>query len=221
MKIRILLALIICFVCSPAMAQVLIPHQSMPGMHNADVQGTLMLSDVEYDFDAGGDAEIERTIVGISSSYGLNQSLSMFGEFGLIAESEIENSRDDGNGFLLGAGLKGPLMYQGRFSVTGFGGIRFIDEDYGDSVDGQLFELHGGVVGRYALEKNLGVYAGLDIIPFSDGEVDAPGGKSDFERDNILGLRLGIDFLIQEVQVNTEVALVSEEAFVIRIGTKL
>lgn len=200
----------------PASAQVLVAPQVVAPEGRLDVDAVLSLSEIEYDFDRGGDGEVERSILGAALGYGLGPNLNLYGELGYILEAELEHSDDDGDGVLLGGGVRGQLYQQNKFTLNGFGGLRLIFEDYGDGADGELLEIPLGLLGRYAVHRDFGLYGGVDVVPISEGELDVPGGDRDFDRDNPLGLRFGVDFALEPVLLNAEVAVISEEAFTLR-----
>ncbi|MCB0323575.1 MAG: hypothetical protein KDD69_08375, partial [Bdellovibrionales bacterium] len=164
-----------------------------------------------------GNGDIERTIIGAGFGYGLTPVVDLYGELGYIAEAELEDVDDDDDGFLFGGGFRGIVYHQSQFSLHGRGGFRFITEDYGDDADGDLTEVELGLVARYAVNRQLGIYGGLDLVPFSDGDIDVSGGGSaDIERDDLLGVRLGIEGQLEGIGLNAEFGLVSEEAFIFR-----
>ncbi len=140
----------------------------------------------------------------------------MYGELGYIADSEIKDASGSGDGILLGGGVRGLLFREKKFSLIGSGGLRYINEDYGHSVDGDEFEVNLGLLGRGQLNKEFGVFGGLDLLPYSSGTISYRNADVDIERETIIGLRLGADYLIQGVTIGAEFALISEETFLIR-----
>lgn len=168
-------------------------------------------SDVDYD--AGN---LERTF--ISGSYSLPQSdklnLFAFGQFGFDVE--------DGDGFIFGGGAKGPLAFSSGTNINlhWYSQFAYLSEDYGTennvSQKGSGYEILLGLVSVHSLDSNLTVWGGLEIIPLSDLEVEVVGtftgreefnladvqlgkaipstGTVEFERDDMLGLRLGAEY---------------------------
>ena len=119
--------------------------------------------------------------------------------------------------FLLGAGLRGVVYKEGQVSIHPRGGFRLIMEEYGGGVESELVELELGIVARFAVDNRLAFYGGLDLIPLSEGEIDFGNRDTDIDRDDRLGLRLGAEFGFQRMSLNGELALVSEEAFILRL----
>lgn len=204
-----------------ANAQVLIHPRPQADASGLDADIVLSLSEVDYDADRGHGGKVDRTILGGALSFPLAANLDLYGELGYIAEAELSNSNDDGDGVVVGGGVRALLFQQNQLSIYGRGGFRFIYEDYGHQTDGEIAEIELGGIVRYDLGGNLGVYGGLDAIPYSDGEIEVGNTKTDIERDDILGLRFGFDAKVQRVLLNAEIALISEEAFILRIGLPL
>ncbi len=204
---------------SSASAQLIVtPHGDVRDQQ-IDLTVALSGSEIEYELeDSGGSADIDRTIVGIAAAFGLSPVLDLYGEFGYIVEAEVEGADGDDDGALLGAGVRGVMYKQDGLSVHGLAGVRFISEEYGDGVEGELFELPLSVVLSGKVDPNFQLYGGLDLVPISEGDVDFPGaGSADIERDDIIGVRFGGDYSWPSLTLNLEVALVSEESFTARL----
>ena len=198
---------------SSASAQMIVDHQAIAGEGQFDLTPALIFSEIEYE----DDAEVERNILGLSFDYGVSDILDVYGEIGYIVEAELEGVSDDDDGLVLGGGVKGDLYNEDIYTVTGLAGIRYINEDYGDGFEGDVVEVQLNVTGRGQVSNELGLYLGIDIYPFSDGEVDFPGGDRDLDRDTIVGLRFGGDYQLEgSVRINLEAALVSEETLTLR-----
>jgi hypothetical protein len=204
------------FFVSTVSAQQLTPTQRKNDEGMWTGSPLLSLSEIEYELDGGGDGEIERTILGGAFGFGLGPRLDLYIEGGYIVEAELENGSDDGDGFLIGSGIRGIIYKENHFEFFGKGGVRYITEDYGSSIDGDIFELELAGVARYAVRNKLGVYGGVDLIPYSDGEIEIGRGDADIERDDLIGLRFGVEGTVNSVILNAEVALVSEEALILR-----
>jgi hypothetical protein len=178
----------------------------------------LSFSSIDYDQDrGGGNVSVDRTILGLAGALGLNRSMDAYGEIGYVVESELEDGGDD-DGFLLGGGVKGMLHQDGRFSLFGSAGVRFVTEEYGGGAEGEFFEVPLGLIARGQVRPDFGLYAGLDVIPYSDGELDFRRGSTDVDRDDPVGMRLGADYKLDRAIINAEFALISEEAFILRVG---
>lgn len=201
-------------------AQLLVDHQAKPRNGGMILTPSLSFSDIEYDVDGGGDVEVERSILGAALSYGVHPAFNVYGELGYIVEAEVENSRSDGDGVLLGAGLNGEFFRQGQFSGHWLAGVHYLNEDYGSGADGDVFELMLAATGRMQVIPEAGLYAGLELIPLSDGEVEARGGRgTDVDRDNPIGLRLGADYTFENgFRLNAEAAVLSEEVLLLRFS---
>jgi hypothetical protein len=202
----------------PSAAQVLIDPHGQSSVSGPALNVALSFSEIEYDADRGVEGEVERTILGAALAFPLQSPLDMYAELGYIAEAELEGSRSDGDGVLFGGGLRGLVFRQNLLTLHARGGFRFIFEDYGSGTDGELAELELGLVGRYEVRPKLGLYGGIDLIPFSDGDLEVGNRKVDIERDDPIGLRFGAEYGFNGIVLNAELALISEEAFIFRVS---
>jgi len=218
-KIFLLIVLILLFVSS-ASAQLLVsPHtKSLQG--DLDLIPSLVFTEVDYELDNGGGVDVDRFVLGAAGIYGLSELLDIYLELGLTLQAEIDSSGDD-IGYIVGTGLKGLVYRQERFSVVTRGGVRFIDEDYGGGSDGTIIDLELGAVGRYALQKDLVLYGGLDFYPISEGEIEIGGSDIDIERDSLVGFRIGAAYRYKKTSFNGEIGLLGEEGFIIRVKVPL
>lgn len=213
-------ALLLIFVfgmSSHASAQLLVPVQLDAPDRQFILSPVLSFVDIDYDLDSGGTVGVDRTILGVSGVYGMNRQVDFYGELGYIVESELESGGDD-DGFQLGGGVKGLFFERDQISLMGLAGVRFITESYGGGTDGQFFEVPLALVLRGKVNREFSVYGGIDVIPWSDGEIDGRGGDTDLDRDDPVGLRAGIDYKLEQVVLNAEFSLVSEESFLLRVG---
>ena len=216
-RMLFLIAVILLGISSNGEAQMLVAPQLKSGVQQLTLIPSLSFSDVDYHFDHGGTTDVERTILGIAGSYGLDKQLDLYGELGFSARSKLD-SGDDGQGLLLGGGVKGLFYERGKLSILGLAGVRYLTEDYGGGRDGQFFEVPLALIFRGQLQPEIGIYGGVDVLPWTDGEIDGGRGSSDLERDDVVGLRLGADYRIERIILNAEVSLISEESFLLRLA---
>lgn len=205
------------FFAGSAQAQLLIHSQESNTRTGVALNAAVSFSEIEYDGDRGSEGDVERSIIGLGLTLPLSSIVELYGEFGYIAEADLQETRGDGDGFLVGGGLRGTLLRRDRLSLLGRGGFRFITEDYGSGLDADIGEVDLGLTARFAANRDLGLYGGLDFIPYSDGELDTGAGDVDFDRDKRIGLRFGADYKIQSVTLNGEFSLISEEALILRL----
>ncbi len=203
-----------------ASAQLLVPVQLDAPDNKLILSPVLSFVDIDYDLDSGGSVGIDRTILGVSGVYGMNRQVDFYGELGYIVESEIESGGDD-DGFQLGGGVKGLFFERDQISLMGLAGVRFITESYGGGSDGQFFEIPLALVLRGKVNREWSIYGGIDVIPWSDGEIDGRAGDTDLDRDDPVGLRAGVDYKLEQVVLNAEIGFISEESFLLRVGIPL
>lgn len=208
-------------VSSTASAQLIVNPADVLGQGQFAIEPALLISEIEYDEDQGNGGDIERTALAVSAAHGVTEKLDIYGEFGYTLEAEADDISGDGDGFIFGAGIRG-LMYQADvISFRGVLGGRYIDEDYGSGVDGNLFEIYGTTLVHADLNNSFSLYGGLDIIPFSDGELEFGSFDSDIERDNFLGIRFGANYRIDSMLLRAEAAVIGQQTLILSAGFRL
>jgi len=168
-------------------------------------------SSVDYEFSGGGTAEIDRTFIGATYAHGLNSSMDVYGTFSLTLTSEFEGAPSDGDGFILGAGVRAAIPNNMGVSLHGYGQLLMIDEDYGSGVDGEEMSIMLGVAAAKAIDTNIKLYGGLELNLFSD--LDVEGFSAD--RDDLFGIRVGGNFNLGEYLMNVNLSLMHESGIFI------
>lgn len=223
MRKAVVVAVAVCLAAGSAWAQLIVDPAQQAAAGRIEAGGVLSMSTIEYEVDGGtgigGDADIDRTIIGAYGASGVSDMLDIYGALGIIAKAEVDGADDSGTGFLLAGGGRMDVMDISMLDILLYAQAEYISEDYGDGVDGTILEISGGVVGRYALAQGANVYGALDLIPFSDGEVEMSGFTTDFERDSLFGIRLGGNYDLGNFWIRGELALMGEETITIGAGT--
>lgn len=198
--------------------------------------GAASFGRVEYD--AG---YVERKCVGGYGAYGITDWIDAYGSLGFSFDAEPENWSESGHGYILAAGARAKVWQMDDLSALLYGQIQHLKETYdaigvsalgvdGD-LEGKITELIFGALLRYDLNDAFSFYGGVELIPWSDGEIEGsteveiPGlpdfGFSDadeVERDVPVTLRAGANYDFGQVWVRGEVALVSETAVTVGGG---
>jgi hypothetical protein len=203
------------------------PQDPLPSMGKAtSLSPVLCLSDVGYDPENGSEFDIERRILGLGVGFSLGSQAD--GEFGLgvITKTEVENINEDGDGYQLLFGAKGMVHRSGKMAVNVNGSFSWLAETIKNGntkVDIETTELRFGSTVNALVSPKFMPYAGLDLALMSDGTLKFknPGvsSKLDFERDDMLGLRIGTKFLLGQVALKAEALLMGERT--ITVGADL
>lgn len=188
----------------------------------------LSLNEVDYEIENNGNVEVDRKILGVDFSNPLNSKVAFFGHGGLIFDAETDpGDADDGKGLIFGGGLRASLYKTQGIEFFGYG---FFDYSYERLEVGSLketikmMELIGGGTATFRGLDNVVPYAGLELVPFSDGEgeVDTANGiEFDIERDDLLGLKLGALVDLKGFFIRPELALMHEQTFTIAFVSAL
>lgn len=172
---------------------------------------------ISVDYEAGGSSfDIDRTFLGASYIHGLDSSLDVYGTFSLTLESEIENVPSDGDGFILGGGVRGAIPNDMGVDLSGYGQLLLIDEDYGSGLDGEELAITLGIAASKALDTKIKLYGALEFNLFSDMEINS----TDVDRNDFLGFRLGANFNLGQYLLNANMALAHESGIFISASNR-
>jgi hypothetical protein len=183
------------------------------------------LTEVEYDNNDLDDPEVQRTWIGVHGAYGISDRVNAYGVVGLIVKAEPDDWDDSGSGFLLAAGARGTVAELERGAINVYGQLTYLTEDYGEDEvenvktegEGSITELAAGATATYEVNDAWTVYGGLELTPFSDGEIEVSqqGGSRDFdiERDSMFALRGGARMRLERFWLRGEIGLLGETAF--------
>jgi len=173
---------------SSAFAELLIDPVSSLQAHQSSLG--LSFSKSKIDYDLGKNYEVERKIVGFYGQFAMKDALAAFAHFGVISDVEYERIEGDGDGHMIGVGLRGTAYRQDKLDIIAFGTVNMIDEKISDikkisglSVEGagikfksNLTELEAGALATYHTTPTFQVYGGLAMVPYSDGDSKFSGG---------------------------------------------
>lgn len=188
-----------------ANAELLVNPVSKSKLNNWEGSGHFGISITEYKVGSIS-PDIDRTFIGGTFAYGMNQSIDIYGTLSYTLESELENSTSDGSGYILGGGVRGKIPANFEVALHGYAQLLFIDEDYGNNLDGEETTLMIGVVAAKDLQNNIKLYGGVELNLISDMDI----GTASADRDNFLGFRLGANFTMGNLLLNINTALIHE-----------
>jgi hypothetical protein len=197
-------------------AEILLNPAAKTAAGGLDVTGAFISHSTDYEVDGGGEFDVDRTVLGISAAHGLSDKLDIYGSLGLSADVEYENS--DGDGFILAGGVRGGLPVNAGVDLGGYAQLTLFEEDV-DSIDVSGWDVRVGVLARGAEQTGkFSFYGGLELIVLDDFEADTNGGSSDFEYDDIVGLRLGAQ-LNGDLPLHLQLGLMHESSIMLSAST--
>lgn len=208
-----------------AQAIVLINPSSVASSSQTQAEGVIQSSDVSYDIERT-EVEIERRILGAQIAHGMSQGFDIVGQFGLIADTEVETIDKDGDGFLFGGGARFGITQSGRLRLKGhalynYGIEKIRDDSTKYEIEGH--ELHTGITAAFQASPMIVPYAGLDIVLFDDGEIKTSTRfsttQTDLELDNMFALKLGVNIQIDAVTLRPEATIIGEQALTFGVGS--
>ena len=195
--------------------------------------GGFSVSTIEYDF--GRDVDVERKILFSEAGFGLARNLDLYGQLGVIFDSEIEDVDYDGKGYMIGLGARFMVHQANGLKVTAYGLLNFTMEEFeGEnmsvdvSCDVDITDLHVGSTVSFAANDTIRPYGGLELILSSDGDTKCrfksgsatATSKNDADRDDRLNLHAGLNFQASSsLIVRPALILAGETTFVISVLT--
>ena len=205
------------------------PQDPIPfGRNSTVLSPTLSLSDITYDPEQGNEFDIERKILGLGLSFPLGSNASGDFALGVITETEVENINEDGSGYQILFGGKGMIHRSGSMAINVHGSFSLLSETIKDGsfkVELETTELRLGSTISAILSSKIVPYAGLELNLLSDGKQKRKTsfGTSDFdyERDDMLGLRLGTKILVGQAGFKAEALLMGERTITLGVDIAL
>lgn len=198
-----------------ARAQLIVDPAQQAGIDKIEGGLVLSLSDMKYDAGSTyGKVDINRTTFGGYGAYGLDEQVDVFATLGMIIDAEADGVDGSGSGFSIGGGGRIDLLDVGQLDVLVYGQMSIIVESYG-MVDSTIGEISAGAIAKYAIDQQFNIYGGMDIYPFSIGSAD----EYDFERNSVLGMRIGANMDLGEFWIRGEIAFLGEQTITIGTGT--
>ena len=167
---------------------------------------------ISVDYEANGSTgDIDRTFIGATYAHGLNSSFDVYGTFSLTLEAELEGAPNDGDGYILGGGIRAGIPNDLGVALNGYAQLLLISEDYGNSIDGDETAIMFGVVASKAIDSKIKLYGGAEFNLWSDMDIEG----TDADRDDFLGFRIGANFTAGQYLLNVNMALAHESGIFI------
>jgi hypothetical protein len=201
-----------------ASAQLLIDPSGKAEVGQIEVAASLILNEIEYEIANSAESDIEYTVIGAQAAYALNEMVDVFGALGFIAKAESDT--DDGDGFMLAGGVRAAVATMNAVAISAYAQVQYLSEDFDNDVEATVKELLLGVTGSYMLNDIVKLYGGLELVPYSDGEVETPRGDADVERDAMFTVRVGGTADVSGVLVRAELSLLAEQGITLGLGTR-
>lgn len=180
-------------------------------------------SKVDYDIDNHGSTEIDRKILGGEVAFKVANGLDAVLQLGSIQDSQLDidnHNGFNGDGYLLGGGVRAQLLKQDKWNVTGYGLFTMTREEdtfqaFKANVD--LNEIQVGAVARLTMTNILNLYGGVEAVPYSEGKIKLSElDDQDIERQDFMNLRVGANYQVQKMLgLRAEMAFLGEETITV------
>lgn len=206
----------------PASAQLLFNPAEKAELGQMEGAAGIGFSEVTYEND--GETDVDRKFISGYGAYGVNDKIDVVVAGAFSFETEAEDLDDDGTGFILGGGVRSTLPFGKELplQLQGYGQLIYVDEDYGDlfgaEVEATGLELSLGVAAIYDEIEKIRLYGALELVPYSDFEAESRGVDEDFDRDDMIGIRLGGRYDMDPLFIDLGLGLIHEQTFIASIG---
>jgi hypothetical protein len=211
----------------PLGAQHLAPTFSVsPNSTGNQFSVALASQEVDYDYDPGRDADIERVNLGAALAIPTSPDVAFVGQFALAADSELDSSGEnlDGYGFQFGFGAYGKVHQVEKTGIFVHGLLNstwdFLERDQVE-FDQRVLDLHLGGTASYEAQPSVSLYGGLDAAFLSNGNVDIKiatlEDDADVERDSRLSLFAGLTLKASNMVFRPQLTLGGEQTFLIAV----
>jgi hypothetical protein len=207
-----------------AKAEILVDESLINPPSGISVGASLGLSKVEYEYSRGDwEFAISRKTLGLGLVSSLGSGANLLLQAGYVFKSEYEDTDWEGKGWMLGGGVNFLLHKGSRVSVLGYGLLNYTQEEYEyhEKLDADLTltDLHLGALFMFRAGPRAVLYVGPDFVPYSEGEIkfsDKHRGE-DFEREDVLNLKIGASIAAGSVVIRPEVTLMNEQTLMLTV----
>lgn len=174
---------------------------------------SLSFSQVGYEDKDGNSFTIKRKTLGLGLVADLDGTVGLLAQAGYTFDNDIEDTDFKGNGFMAGIGLNF-LMYSGhRLHLLGYGLLNYVSDHFETKnfkQDFEVMDIHFGSLLLLQATRMLGVYGGLDLVPYSDGSLGTKV-KTTIKRERIISLKFGLELGLPKAIVKPEITLIGEK----------
>jgi len=211
------LALLVTAFCSiSAKGQILVDTVSVVHQGELSIGPSLSFSEIQYKDKDDNTGKIERNTLGLSLVYKLNPDVSLLLQAGDTYKATYKgrgtyNNRVDGNMF--GGGLNFVMYKYDNVAFIGYGLINYVTDSFDKpTFDVNLTDIHVGAITAVKGTDTVTFYGAVDLVPYSKGTLKYDRFNVDVQRDEMVNLKLGLDFTLPGVDIKPEVTLLGEKA---------
>lgn len=181
------------------------------------IGGVLSLSKIDYKNENDDVFSIKRKTLGLTLNHQLDSSISLLAGIGYNFESILEKTEYEGTGYMAQIGVN-ILLYRGnRLSFLTYGLLNYVLDHFEKpnyATDFEIIDLHLGGLMFLKASSLVGLYGGIDLIPYSDGTIGKKV-KATIKRDKAVNLKLGLEFTTPKVAIRPEVTLIGEKTITV------
>lgn len=223
-SLRVLLPIIAMFYALEAWADLFVNPAIVTGSMRGRIEGTVLSSEVKYETEGNG-LEIERNLIGFEGSYGVTPKVDLVGQMGFIAETKYDKIDKDGDGFVVGTGVRFELIKVPKVQLLGHAVFSYQKEEIEKDpvkLEIKTRELHAGLTTAILAAKNFVPYLGFSLVVLNEGEgtLTFPNFNetADIEREDVIALKLGLNIKIDALCIRPEVTMLGEKTVTLGVG---
>jgi len=217
---KVLQAMILGCLCyaAPAKSQILVDTALVRAPSDINLGPSLSLSKIKYENEENNKTfTIKRNTLGLGLVCKLDSSVDFLMQLGYTFDEKFENSAlDEGTGYMAGMGINFAMYHGKKIDIVGYGLLNYITDHYKKdyvTVDMHLTDAHLGSLLIFKASPVVGIFGGLDLVPYSEGSIDHHSGNVDFKRNELLNFKLGLEFNLPGVVIKPEATLGGENTF--------
>ncbi len=207
-----------------SLAPQLFANQSSVRSGASRFTGGLLLLDTSYE---GNDTfDVEGDLLSFAYKAALSPQFSLGGGLGILLDGDLRGdnfkiTKGEGFNFFLEGSYAfmraGANEFQGTFALTH---DRY---DFGKNTKWELrsTELSLGGLFLHRIDP-VTLYGGLDVFLLSKGDVSVANVQTDIERDNRVGIKLGLSFAATgNIDLRGELDLIGQQSLLLAVDAKL
>ena len=202
----------------------LFAQQSSVRSGSSRLTGALVLLDTTYE--ANDSVRVEGDLLSFAYKAAVNPQFSLGAGLGILLDGDL---RSDNGKITKGEGLNFfvegsyAFMHSGANEFQGTFGLSHNRYDFGNNTKWELrsTELKLGGLFSHRIDP-VTLYGGLDVFLLSKGDLSVGNFQTDIERDNRVGIRLGLSFAATgNIDLRGELDLLGQQSLILGVDAKI
>jgi len=186
---------------------------------------TLCFSEVSYENEDDNEFSMKRDTLGLNAQV-KSSALTVLLQAGYIMDSEFKDSElNNGNGYSVGLGLAVAAYRSSRSSLSVYALLDHTDEEFKiywhRTIDMYVTDVHVGTQLLFMVAPRVGIFGGVDFVPYSKGSLDYKDRELEVKRKDRLNLQIGMEFVLPSVTIKPELTFPRDNTITVVAAFKL